>query len=79
MRGNADMRGEGPEHISEILKRVFEDLEKQYGEKIGGWSKGPSGDALHVPGPLSLAGGGSIGRLDKIIPPAYNKRLAEKS
>lgn len=45
-----------PEHIGMILKRVFEDLEKQYGRKISGWPKGPSEDALHVLGPLSLAG-----------------------
>jgi len=48
--------GKGSEHISEILKRVFEELEKQYGKNLGARSSDLSGEALTFPGPASLSG-----------------------
>ncbi len=55
-----------PEHIREILKRVMADLEEKYNRGV--WSTDPCGDALHVPGTPSLAGGEDGKGLDKALP-----------
>lgn len=50
------MSSDNPERIREILKRVFEDLEKQYGKKTGGWLAGLSGGAPISSGPATSSG-----------------------
>jgi hypothetical protein len=54
-----ERKGENPEHIAVILERFFEKLLKIYEAESGGLPKGPGGDALHIPGLLSLAGRGN--------------------
>jgi hypothetical protein len=60
-----------PEHIGSILKRVFEELERQYGKNLGAQSTDSCGvDALTIdPGAPSLSGreAEDANRLDKAL------------
>ena len=64
-----------PEHISSILARVFNDLEKQY---KGGCPPDRKREAYPFPARY-LRDRRENGRLDKATSSAINKRLAEKS
>ncbi len=68
-----------PERIGEVLKRVFADLEKVYGDRQGGRPEGPEPEALPLGGRLSSGKEGIRGGLDQALPPAPKQRLVSKS
>ena len=45
-----------PEHIGKILQRVFDDLEKKYREKLGGFLLDRERDASTIPARLPVEG-----------------------